>query len=92
MPSISPRNPPASGPTRLVLALAVATLIVLFLFFVWPSRYRYTEMRMNGDQYPVRIDRFTGEAEMLLPAGWTELSTTTGSTDAERFFGASASD
>jgi hypothetical protein len=51
---------------------AATGLVVLFVLFVWPTRYRYDRMQLLGETvpgpvYPVRIDRFTGEAEILLP-------------------------
>lgn len=39
---------------------------------VWPTRYRYDRMQLPGETtpgpvFPVRIDRFTGASEILLP-------------------------
>lgn len=57
---------------RVAVQLAVAGLIAVFVLFVWPTRYRYDRLQMLGETapgpvYPVRIDRFTGAAEILLP-------------------------
>jgi hypothetical protein len=57
---------------QLIRRLAWTTLAVVFVLFVWPTRYRYDQMQMLGETapgpvYPVRLDRFTGEAEILLP-------------------------
>jgi hypothetical protein len=49
-------------------ALVVATLA--FLAFVWPTLYRYDRMAVEGNNLPVRINRFTGATEFLLPSGW----------------------
>lgn len=51
---------------------AVTGLVIAFVLFVWPTRYRYDRLQMLGETasgpiYPVRIDRFTGAAEILLP-------------------------
>ena len=48
----------------LLIALALAT-------FVWPSRWRYDHITVDGDNYLVRINRFTGHADILMPeTGW----------------------
>lgn len=58
---------------RTVLLLA---LLAAFAAFVWPTRWRYDHMTMDSDLVPVRIDRFTGNAEMLVPdSGWLPVET-----------------
>lgn len=52
--------------------LAVAGFVAAFALFVWPTRYRYDRVQLLGETapgpvFPVRIDRFTGRAEVLLP-------------------------
>jgi hypothetical protein len=52
--------------------LAVAALAATFVLFVWPTRYRYDRVQLLGETapgpvFPVRIDRVTGTAEILLP-------------------------
>ena len=60
--------------TRILRALFVAVLIVAFAALVWPTRWRYDHMTVDGDTYPVRIHRLTGHAELLLPGdGWTPV-------------------
>jgi hypothetical protein len=55
------------------IALACAVL-ALFLATVWPTPYRYDHMTYEGETVIVRIDRLSGEAEMLLPdEGWVPL-------------------
>jgi hypothetical protein len=44
--------------------------ILLFLAFVWPTMYRYEHV--EGEAL-IRINRFTGSAELLGLAGWTPL-------------------
>jgi hypothetical protein len=64
----------------LLLLLALAA----FVMFVWPTRWRYDHMTVDGDLVPVRIDRLTGDADMLVPdEGWqpVEAPPQPGSTD-----------
>jgi len=57
---------------RVVRFLVVAGMLMAFALFVWPSRWRYDRMTVGDDTYPVRIDRFNGHADILLPGdGWT---------------------
>lgn len=52
----------------------VAIVILLLGIFVWPTRYRYTEMKVGNNVSPVRIDRLTGRTEVLsLSSGWHQL-------------------
>lgn len=59
------------------LALASVLWIVLvlaFTLFVWPTRWRYDHMTVDGNIVPVRMDRFSGEADMLVPdEGWVPV-------------------
>ena len=58
-------------------------LLGLFLAFVWPTRWRYDHMTVDGDIVPVRMDRFTGAADMLLPdEGWVPVEAPLDSSDA----------
>ena len=52
--------------------LAVAIAFLAFVSLVWPTAWRYDKITYDGDTYPVRINRFTGDADILLPGdGWT---------------------
>jgi hypothetical protein len=52
-------------------ALLLLALVAAFSAFVWPTRWRYDHMTLDGDLVPVRIDRFSGDADMLVPdSGW----------------------
>jgi hypothetical protein len=50
---------------------AAAAVIV----FVWPTRWRYDRITLEGDVVLVRVDRITGDADMLLPdEGWVPMA------------------
>lgn len=68
--------------TKKMVLITLSGLLVLFFitWFVWPTRYQYTEMKVSSNVYPVRIDRFTGTTEMLLPTGWKKLESERGAT------------
>ena len=66
---------------RLLLLLALAA----FSIWVWPTRYRYDHITSNGETSPVRINRFTGDADMLVPDEcWVPVEGESGSGDAEQ--------
>lgn len=59
---------------RLVRWLVLLTVLAAFAAFVWPTRWRFDHMTVEGDVVPVRIDRFTGNADMLVPDdGWVPV-------------------
>ena len=61
---------------RVVLMLVVLAALAVY---VWPTRYRYDHVSADGNTYPVRIDRFTGAADMLVPdQGWVPVEGETG--------------
>lgn len=56
---------------RLGISVTGAVVVVLLAMFVWPTRWRYETLRgTHGEALPVRIDRFTGSAEVLTISGW----------------------
>lgn len=55
--------------STILATLGLAILVVLALF-VWPTVYRYDHMKLDTYDYPVRINRLTGKAEVLFPNGW----------------------
>jgi hypothetical protein len=64
---------------RIALRLAgwalAGLLVVSFAFYVWPTRWRYDHMTDQGETLIVRIDRVTGDAEVLLPdQGWVPVA------------------
>lgn len=63
---------------RIARALIVVVLLGSFALFVWPTRWRYDHMTIDADTYPVRIDRLTGHADLLLTGdGWTPVEEVT---------------
>ena len=64
------------------LALALG-LLFAFVTLVWPTRFRYDHMTVDGEAVIVRIDRITGDADMLLPdQGWVPVEGEDGSDQA----------
>ncbi len=59
----------------LVLAIVLCALLAGACFaYVWPTRWRWDHVTVSGETYPVRIDRITGHADVLLPGdGWTPI-------------------
>ncbi len=58
-----------------LLRMGAAVLVVLFAAYVWPTPYRYVELsrrqRYLLSTFVVRINRFTGRADVLDPhQGW----------------------
>ena len=56
----------------LCLALVLITAIP-FALYVWPTKYAYDHIKLGTTDFPVRIHRFSGEAEQLSPVGWQPL-------------------
>lgn len=60
--------------TKLVRWTIVFAALAAFAAYVWPTRWRYDHMTVSGDDCPVRMDRFNGNADVLLPGdGWTPV-------------------
>jgi len=58
-------------------------LLLAFAVYVWPTRWRYDHMTVDGNIVPIRVDRFSGEADMLLPDdGWVPVRSPADSSDA----------
>ncbi len=68
---------------RVIRWAIVCALVGAFAAFVWPTRWRWDHMTVDGDVVPVRIDRFTGDADMLLPDdGWVPVEAPPGGASA----------
>ena len=49
-------------------------LVAAFALYVWPTRWRYDHLTMDGNIVPVRMDRFSGDCDMLVPdEGWVPV-------------------
>jgi hypothetical protein len=56
---------------RIVRWLLFLAIVAAYVVFVWPTRFRYDHMTVDGNLVPVRIDRLNGNADMLVPdEGW----------------------
>lgn len=68
-------NPRWLGPVLWVGAL------LLFAVYVWPTRWRYDHMTVEGNIVMLRMDRFSGAADMLVPdEGWVPVEAPVDST------------
>jgi len=62
---------------RLVRWLLLLAIVAAFATYVWPTRYRFDHMTVDGNLVPVRIDRFNGDSDMLVPdQGWVPVEGT----------------
>ena len=62
----------------IVRASITLLLLAALVLFVWPTRWRYDHITVSQDTYPVRIDRLSGHADILLPGdGWTPVEEAT---------------
>ncbi len=67
---------------RVLRGLVVLAIVAAFALFVWPTRYRYEHMTTDNNLVIVRIDRFNGNADMLVPdEGWTPVEGTSGNSE-----------
>ncbi|HEY0703314.1 MAG TPA: hypothetical protein VGD60_11150 [Candidatus Acidoferrales bacterium] len=58
---------------KIAAGSAGAGLMLLCILFVWPTRYLNSEMKTGTNIYPIRENRFTGNAEKLTDKGWVKL-------------------
>jgi len=57
---------------RRLLPIVLLLGALVFMAFVWPTRWRYDHITVDKDTYLVRVERLTGHAEILVPEmGWT---------------------
>ena len=58
-----------------LIALLITVAVLAFALFVWPTRWRYDHMTVEGNIVVVRIDRMRGTADMLVPDdGWVPVA------------------
>ena len=59
---------------KLITISLLVLIVTAFSAYVWPTRYLYDHFHSaNGMIRPVRIDRFTGQADMLDYGGWDAM-------------------
>lgn len=60
-----------------VLLIALAGLFVfLFGVYIWPTCFMYTHTKIGSSSFPVRINRLSGETEILVALqGWKVMQT-----------------
>ena len=67
---------------QVLVALLVLGFVLAFVAWVWPTPYRYDHLTTDGSTYPVRINRWNGDADMLVPdEGWVPVEGETGAPD-----------
>ena len=60
-------------PKRSIIITALGiTPFVVFCLLVWPTRYRYNHIKIEANDFPIRIDRFTGKTEIFRLSGWRD--------------------
>ena len=68
---------------RWIVPLVFLAGVLAFAAFVWPTRYRYDHMTVDSNFVIVRVDRFNGNADMLVPdEGWLPVESQVDSTGA----------
>ena len=70
--------------SRVLRALLLLLIAAAFVLFVWPTRWRYDHMAVDGNMVVVRIDRVSGNADMLVPdEGWMPVEAPPGGASAD---------
>ena len=68
--------------SRILIPIAWLLFVVAFAVYVWPTRWRYDHMTVDGNIVPVRMDRFSGDSDMLVPdEGWVPVEAPSDSSD-----------
>ena len=58
---------------RVLVGTGAVALAIAFAALVWPTPFHYKPYRLGDLTTMVRISRFTGRAEMLMPTGWRKM-------------------
>ncbi len=53
-----------------IIFVGIIACIIVFGTFVYPGIYKYEKLEQN---YPVKINRFTGHTKILTSNGWYEV-------------------
>ena len=57
-----------------IMITVLASVAGIFAYYVWPTPYRYDHIgRGQFGTYPVRINRFTDQVEILYQDGWQHI-------------------
>jgi hypothetical protein len=48
--------------------------VLVFALVIWPGITRYDQMRMGDNVFPVRVNRFTSETQILMGATWVRAA------------------
>jgi hypothetical protein len=61
-----------------ILRFAVCSTLLVSTFlpfgcYVWPTRYHYEHTSWGGNSMLVRIDRLTGETDVLVSNRWLQI-------------------
>lgn len=57
---------------RWLLAPGAFIVVMLLLFFLWPTLYHYEAVRMGGKDYPLRINRLTTHTQYFNGLQWID--------------------
>lgn len=55
------------------LLIICCTLLIAGVLF-WPTLYRYDQTTVNGNVFPIRINRLTGNSEWFIAGKWKPVS------------------
>jgi hypothetical protein len=62
---------------RVLRWVLLIVFVGAYVMYVWPTRFRYDHMTVDGNLVPVRIDRLNGDSDMLVPdEGWVPVEGT----------------
>jgi hypothetical protein len=57
---------------RITLCITICITLIVISIFIWPTIYYYDKQTLGSFTGIVRINRFTGNADVLIPySGWT---------------------
>jgi hypothetical protein len=66
-PSVRPEKPRFGFPKAVWTRAGIALAVLLFAYFVWPTPWKCYFYHSEYWAKIVRVNRFTGEAEYVLP-------------------------
>lgn len=63
---------PKIGRLAAALVSLIVTSVALVLVFIWPTQWRYFEVRLDSVVVPIRSNRFTDQTQRLTLGGWID--------------------